>query len=68
MAVVALVGVTGFNTLFFRGLSLAPASDAGMIIPTMSPVFTAMAGMIFLGCSWSGCSGWRALPSPSSGR
>jgi drug/metabolite transporter (DMT)-like permease len=49
LAVVALVGVTGFNTLFFRGLSLAPASDAGMIIPTMSPVFTAIAGMLFLG-------------------
>jgi drug/metabolite transporter (DMT)-like permease len=49
LAVVALVGVTGFNTLFFRGLSLAPASDAGMIIPTMSPIFTAMAGMLFLG-------------------
>jgi len=49
LAVVALVGVTGFNTLFFRGLFLAPASDAGMIIPTMSPVFTAMAGMLFLG-------------------
>ena len=49
LVVVALVGVTGFNTLFFRGLSLAPASDAGMIIPTISPVFTAMAGMLFLG-------------------
>ena len=49
LAAVALVGVTGFNTLFFRGLSLAPASDAGMIVPTMSPVFTAMAGMIFFG-------------------
>jgi drug/metabolite transporter (DMT)-like permease len=49
LAVVSLVGVTGFNTLFFHGLSLAPASDAGMIIPTMSPVFTAMAGMLFLG-------------------
>ena len=49
LAVVALVGVTGFNTLFFRGLSLAPASDAGMIIPTMAPVFTAVAGMLFFG-------------------
>jgi len=49
LAVVALVGVAGFNTLFFRGLSLAPASDAGIIIPTMSPVFTAMAGMLFFG-------------------
>ena len=49
LAVVSLIGVTGFNILFFRGLSLAPASDAGMIIPIMSPVFTAMAGMLFLG-------------------
>jgi len=49
LAAVALVGVTGFNTLFFRGLSLAPASDAGMIIPAMAPVFTAIAGMLFFG-------------------
>lgn len=49
LAAVALIGVTGFNTLFFRGLSLAPASDAGMIIPTLSPVLTAVAGMVFLG-------------------
>lgn len=46
---VGLVGVTSFNTFFFWGLSLAPASDAAMIIPTLSPVFTAAAGMIFLG-------------------
>ncbi|MGB7631303.1 MAG: DMT family transporter, partial [Candidatus Deferrimicrobium sp.] len=49
LAAVGVVGVAGFNTLFFRGLSLAPSSDAGIIIPTMSPVFTAMAGMLFLG-------------------
>jgi drug/metabolite transporter (DMT)-like permease len=49
LAIVGLVGVTGFNTLFFRGLSLAPSSDAGMIVPTMSPVFTALAGMLLLG-------------------
>jgi drug/metabolite transporter (DMT)-like permease len=49
LAAVGVVGVTGFNTLFFRGLSLAPSSDAGIIIPTMSPVFTAAAGMLFLG-------------------
>lgn len=48
LAAVAIVGVTGFNTLFFQGLSLAPSSDAGIIIPTMSPVFTAAAGMLFL--------------------
>jgi drug/metabolite transporter (DMT)-like permease len=49
LAAVGIVGVTGFNTLFFQGLSLAPSSDAGIIIPTMSPVFTALAGMLFLG-------------------
>ncbi|RJP20900.1 MAG: DMT family transporter [Deltaproteobacteria bacterium] len=49
LILVGLVGVTAFNTLFFRGLAMAPASDAGMIIPTMSPVFTALAGMLFLG-------------------
>lgn len=46
---VGLVGVTAFNTAFFRGLSLAPASDAAVIIPTMSPVLTAAAGILFLG-------------------
>lgn len=49
IAAVGLVGVTAFNTLFFRGLSFAPASDAAMIIPTLSPVFTAAAGMLFFG-------------------
>lgn len=49
VAVLGLVGVTGFNTAFFRGLALAPSSDAAMIIPTLSPVFTAAAGMLFLG-------------------
>ncbi len=49
IAAVGLVGVAAFNTAFFRGLSLAPASDAAVIIPTLSPVFTAAAGMLFLG-------------------
>jgi drug/metabolite transporter (DMT)-like permease len=48
-AAVGLVGVAAFNTAFFQGLALAPASDAAMIIPTLSPVFTAAAGMLFLG-------------------
>lgn len=46
---VGLVGVTSFNTCFFWGLSLAPASDAAMIIPTLSPMLTVAAGMLFLG-------------------
>jgi len=49
IGILGLVGVTSFNSLFFWGLSLAPASDAAMIIPTLSPVFTAAAGMLFLG-------------------
>jgi drug/metabolite transporter (DMT)-like permease len=48
-AAVGLIGVAAFNTAFFRGLDLAPASDAAMIIPTLSPVFTAAAGILFLG-------------------
>ena len=48
-AAVGLVGVAAFNTAFFQGLALAPASDAAMIIPTLSPVLTAAAGMLFLG-------------------
>ncbi len=49
IAAVGLVGVAAFNTLFFRGLSLAPASDAAVVIPTLSPVLTAAAGIVFLG-------------------
>lgn len=49
IAGVGIVGVTAFNTCFFHGLALAPASDAAMIIPAVSPVFTAAAGILFLG-------------------
>lgn len=49
VALLGLVGVAAFNTAFFRGLVYAPSSDAAMIIPTLSPVFTAAAGMLFLG-------------------
>ena len=49
IAAVGIVGVTAFNTCFFHGLALAPASDAAMIIPAISPVFTAAAGILFLG-------------------
>ncbi len=49
VAAVGLVGVAIFNTAFFRGLSLAPASDAAVVIPTLSPVLTAAAGILLLG-------------------
>ncbi|MFE9426318.1 DMT family transporter [Kitasatospora sp. NPDC006697] len=35
-----VLGVFGYNALFFWGLSLAPSLDAGILIPVMSPVLT----------------------------
>src|SRR4051812_44415838 len=35
-----LVGVFGYNALFFWGVSLAPASDGSVIFPTLVPVIT----------------------------
>lgn len=35
-----LVGVFGYNLALFGGLTLAPAADASVLIPTMSPVCT----------------------------
>jgi drug/metabolite transporter (DMT)-like permease len=35
-----VLGVFGYNGFFFWGLSLAPALDAGILIPVMSPVLT----------------------------
>jgi drug/metabolite transporter (DMT)-like permease len=41
-----LVGVFGYNLLFFLGLSLAPAADGSMIIPVLSPVITTVLGAL----------------------
>src|SRR6266478_723878 len=38
----AACGVLGFNTLAFVGLSLTPASDTALIIPTTIPLATAL--------------------------
>jgi drug/metabolite transporter (DMT)-like permease len=38
----AVCGVVGFNTLAFLGLSLTPASDSALIVPTTIPVATAV--------------------------
>ncbi|MDP9274812.1 MAG: DMT family transporter [Chloroflexota bacterium] len=38
----AAFGVVGFNTLAFVGLSLTPASDSALIIPTTIPMATAV--------------------------
>ncbi len=49
LVLVSFVGVFLFTLAFFLGLSYAPASDGGMLIPVLSPVFAAAAGMLFLG-------------------
>ncbi|MFI7668188.1 DMT family transporter [Nocardia sp. NPDC049526] len=35
-----LVGVFGYNFLFFLGLALAPAADGSVIVPMAAPIFT----------------------------
>lgn len=42
VAAAAACGVLGFNTLAFVGLSLTPASDSALIIPTTIPLATAL--------------------------
>lgn len=44
-----LAGVTFYQSLFFWGLALAPASDGAMIVPTLNPVITAVLAAFFLG-------------------
>ena len=38
----ALCGAVGFNTLAFLGISITPASDSALIIPTLIPLATAL--------------------------
>src|SRR5438128_9880749 len=38
----AVCGAVGFNTLAFLGISLTPASDSALIIPTLIPLATAL--------------------------
>ena len=42
IAAAAACGVVGFNSLAFVGLSLTPASDSALIIPTTIPLATAL--------------------------
>ncbi|MFI6363117.1 DMT family transporter [Nocardia sp. NPDC050630] len=37
---IGLVGVFGYNFLFFLGLALAPAADGSVIVPMAAPIFT----------------------------
>lgn len=42
VAGLGLVGVFGYNVLFFLGLSLAPAADGSVIVPMTAPVITVL--------------------------
>ena len=42
VAVAAAFGVVGFNTFAFVGLTLTPASDSALIVPTTIPMATAV--------------------------
>ena len=40
LAALALTAVVGYNVLYFVGLTLAPSSDAILLIPTTNPIWT----------------------------
>jgi drug/metabolite transporter (DMT)-like permease len=40
MLALALTAVVGYNVLYFVGLTLAPSSDAILLIPTTNPIWT----------------------------
>ncbi|WP_156094869.1 DMT family transporter [Nocardia lijiangensis] len=46
VAGVGMVGVFGYNALFFLGLSLAPAADGSVIVPMAAPVCTVAVGLL----------------------
>src|SRR2546425_5885206 len=43
----AIFGYLGYNAFVFVGLTMAPASDAALIVPTTIPVLTAIAASFF---------------------
>jgi drug/metabolite transporter (DMT)-like permease len=40
LLVASIFGIFGYNALVFVGLTLAPASDGALIVPTLNPVLT----------------------------
>jgi drug/metabolite transporter (DMT)-like permease len=42
IALSAVFGIFGYNAFCFIGLTMAPASDAALIVPTLAPVLTAV--------------------------
>src|SRR5256885_10414335 len=47
VALSAIFGYLGYNAFVFVGLTMAPASDAALIVPTTIPVLTAIAASFF---------------------
>ncbi len=43
VVIAAALGIFGYNALVFVALTMAPASDGALIVPTMVPVLTALA-------------------------
>lgn len=43
VGLLGLLGVFGYNILFFAALTMAPASDGSSIVPVLSPVITTVA-------------------------
>lgn len=46
VALAAALGILGYNAFVFVGLTLTPASDAALIVPTLTPVLTAVASTV----------------------
>jgi len=46
VALAAAFGILGYNAFVFVGLTLTPASDAALIVPTLLPVLTAVAATL----------------------
>lgn len=49
VAALGFTAVTAYNGLYFGGLRLAPSSDSILLIPTTSPIWTAVIAALFIG-------------------
>lgn len=49
LVLLGITAVAAYNALFFGGLSHAPSSDAILLVPTTSPVWTALFAALILG-------------------
>lgn len=49
LAGLGITAVTAYNGFYFGGLRLAPSSDSILLIPTTSPIWTAVFAALFIG-------------------